>query len=347
MSDKPNCITGLGVFGDPAAKLNELLNSFSKKMRDFLKGINDYDFTRIVCHGGDYKLNLETTELSLFHLLSRYDKGSVATKFGSPNEVANEFVSKLYEAFSNNQYRDQVRNFINKIKTSNIVHQDPPISTKRQETMLNFKVQGKTPLQFARDALAEANSSQHEKMRECIPRFNNMIKIINWINDENTWITETSGSKTFTGDNKTFEQRISNLNNLIEILNTKKTEIDNQITEKKRQVGFGIFTGSIKNEIKELNQHKQNNEITIGSIRKRIEILELESRIEKINHTIGLSKSLSSKESLRGQIRDLEAQIDNVYMGTHTGKHRGGRRKTKKHIKRIRKTKRLGKNRRK
>lgn len=184
---KPNCIEGVGAKNKPsdtAGALNELLDSVNKPDEQFLADLMNYDFTRIVCHGGWYFANLEKTELSFFHLLARYDTGSIAAKFGDPNSATNSFVNKMHGVFVNPNLRNKVIQFIETINGIDVVHQDNPGSV---EKLIDFKVNGKTAEVWATEALASASRPDAtEKEKGCKDRFEKLLGIINWIKNPNS-----------------------------------------------------------------------------------------------------------------------------------------------------------------
>jgi hypothetical protein len=192
---KANCITGVGLF-DAAGNLKAVLQSHKKTDEKFLQGLIDYDLSKIVCCcKGSYSFNMEETELSFFHLLGRYDTGvSPASKFGNPNDDADKFVNKLHAIMSKiKDLEKQVdlkpeekkllelynslkeNSLINKINTTKLEHQFLGQTT---ENLLTFKVNGKNPIDFTRNSLKEAEESNIEAEKNCIPRFKKLIEFL-------------------------------------------------------------------------------------------------------------------------------------------------------------------------
>lgn len=188
MSKQPEkCLEGTGNERDPkdtAGALSKLLKSHTLDDENFLNGLMIYDFAYITCYakgwmeGAKYLPNLEKSELSFFHLIARYDTGSVAARLGNPNKVSNAFVNKLHEVFVNHTLSERVNEFIEKINNTLVAHQ----YEGQPQLLLDFQVNGKTAEVWANEALASAlrpKAKQEEK--DCIPRFQQLIEIISWI----------------------------------------------------------------------------------------------------------------------------------------------------------------------
>lgn len=309
MADKPNCIKGatplhgdLKVFFD----LLQIDNNVS-----LIYGLNNYDFTKIICPTIGTLVIGEDTEQTLFHLLSKKWTASLIIKaVPNVNEIINGFVEKLHKII----VHDNNSEIINKIKKTQVLGQSFLDFKGRKINGWGSWISGESSL----DAKETASKNlKNETNKDIKTRLHKMIDIISHIQGQKLETKERSSSTASTASTASINT----------VSSTESEHIDAELVKLREEFKkLEDDTGSIFNrkpcdEIKEL----------VKSYEERINKLD-----KKCN---GFWNDCSNEE--KNDIKLLKGKIDShkntlIELGC---KNKGGKRKTTKKQRKTRKSK--------